>query len=111
LALATLVEHVVNDEQDQIKIWANMKDWNFPRSDLFQFIGVLNRFDSILETTCQQYELVDKNIQKKPFEMETKQTLLAILTLSKLLFENCTNRNLYNSYEVSSFVYGCVKTC
>ncbi|GAA5804113.1 hypothetical protein HPULCUR_009599 [Helicostylum pulchrum] len=60
-------KHLVNDDQDQIKIWANMKDWNFPRGDLFQFVGVLNRFDAILETTCQEYEL-DKHIQKKPFQ-------------------------------------------
>lgn len=95
-----MVEHVVHDEQDQIKMWANLKNWSFPRGDLFQFIGVLNRFDTILETTCQQYELSDKHIQKTPFDIETKDTLLVILNLSKLLFENCTNRNLYNSYEV-----------
>lgn len=99
LTLATTVEHLVNDDQDQIKIWANMKEWNFPRSDLFQFITVLNRFDAILEATCQEYELKDKQIQKKPFTDETKLTLLAMMHLTKLLFENCTNRNLYNSYE------------
>lgn len=102
------MEHLVNDDQDQIKIWANMKEWNFPRSDLFQFITVLNRFDAILEATCQEYELKDKQIQKKPFTDETKLTLLAILHLTKLLFENCTNRNLYNSYEVSCVVQVCV---
>lgn len=100
--MATIVEHLVNDEQDQIKNWANMKEWKFPRSDLFQFIAVLNRFDTILETTCQEYTLVDKNIQKVPFHQDIKQTLLAILNFSKLLFENCTNRNLYNSYEVKA---------
>jgi E3 ubiquitin-protein ligase HUWE1 len=100
VTLATIVKHLANDEQDQIKIWANLTEWKFPRNDLFHFITVLNRFDTILEAICQEYKLSDKNIQRKPFDPETKQTLLAILNLSKLLFENCTNRNLYNSYEV-----------
>lgn len=95
-----MVEHLVSDDQNQIKIWANLSDWNFPRGDMFQFIAVLNRFDTILEAICQEYELGEKSIQRKPFSEQTKQTLLAILHLSKLLFENCTNRNLYNSYEV-----------
>lgn len=97
--MAAVVDHLVNDNQDQIKLWADLKDWNYPRGDLFQFVAVLNRFDAILETTCQEYQL-DKHIQKKAFTAEIKQTLLAIMNFSKLLFEHCTNRNLYNSYEV-----------
>lgn len=98
--LATTVEHLLNDNQDQIKIWANMESWPFPRSDFFQFSNVLNRFDGILESVCQEYVL-ENCIQKRAFDRETKQMVLAILNFSRLLFENCTNRNIYDSYEVS----------
>jgi E3 ubiquitin-protein ligase HUWE1 len=79
-----------------------MESWSFPRSDLFQFSAVLNRFDTILEIVCREYTL-ENSIQKQPFDGEKKQMILAILNFSKLLFENCTNRNIYNSYEVKNF--------
>ncbi|OBZ91840.1 E3 ubiquitin-protein ligase ptr1 [Choanephora cucurbitarum] len=97
-SLATIVEHLVNDDPHQIKEYANQLDiWIYPRGDLFQFVTVLNRFDSILERVCEDYQL--KYIQRHPFDQETKEMVLAILRFSKILFENCTNRNLYNSYE------------
>ncbi|OAD05710.1 hypothetical protein MUCCIDRAFT_137701, partial [Mucor lusitanicus CBS 277.49] len=76
-----------------------LKAWTFPRGDLFQFVAVLNRFDTLFETTCQAYDLKENHIQKTPFTDDTKHMLLAILQFSKILFENCTNRNIYNSYE------------
>ncbi|KAG1116143.1 hypothetical protein G6F42_013768 [Rhizopus arrhizus] len=96
--LATAVEHLVQDNENDIKTWV-LSAWNFPRGDLFQFVAVLNRFDTLLEMTCQAYDLKENQIQKEPFTDETKQMLLAILNFSKILFENCTNRNIYNSYE------------
>lgn len=100
--LATAVEHLVQDNENDIKTWV-LSAWNFPRGDLFQFVAVLNRFDTLLEMTCQAYDLKENQIQKEPFTDETKQMLLAILNFSKILFENCTNRNIYNSYEVSVY--------
>ncbi|CAO3651292.1 unnamed protein product [Mucor fragilis] len=97
-ALATAVQHLTQDDESDIKAWV-LPAWTFPRGDLFQFAAVLNRFDTLLETTCQAYDLKESHIQKKPFADDTKQMLLAILQFSKLLFENCTNRNIYNSYE------------
>ncbi|KAI8362820.1 hypothetical protein BD560DRAFT_448756 [Blakeslea trispora] len=97
-SLATIVDHLVNDDPHAIKEYANQLDvWIYPRGDLFQFVAVLNRFDSILERVCEDYQL--KCIQRQPFDQETQQMVLAILRFSKILFENCTNRNLYNSYE------------
>ena len=90
----------MQDDENDIKNWI-LQAWTFPRGDLFQFVAVLNRFDTILETTCQAYDLKENHIHKTPFTDDTKQMLLAILQFSKLLFENCTNRNIYNSYEVS----------
>ncbi|KAI9475723.1 MAG: hypothetical protein EXX96DRAFT_275728 [Benjaminiella poitrasii] len=97
-ALETVIWHLVNDDLDQIAKWANLDSWTYPKGDLFQYIKVLNRFDTILETVCQEHELID-TIQRKPFENKTKKMVSAILNFSKLLLENCKNRNIYNSCE------------
>ncbi|KAI9282573.1 hypothetical protein BY458DRAFT_467864 [Sporodiniella umbellata] len=74
------------------------KEWNYQKSDFFQFVTVLNHFDELLESLCKKYELSEK-IQTKQFDKSDKETLLSILNFTRLLFDNCSNRNLYNSYE------------
>jgi E3 ubiquitin-protein ligase HUWE1 len=98
--LATFVATINDSADDQLSAVIQHFEWHFPRSDLFQFISILNRFDKILEETCQKYQL--DSIQKNPFTTQEKYTLLAIARCSRILFENCTNRNLYNSYEVNT---------
>lgn len=77
---------------------ALLTNWHYPRGDLFHWTQVLNRFDTILERICDEYKL--QHTQARDFEKDTKKILLDIINLSRLLFENCTNRNIYNSYEV-----------
>ncbi|KAI7900225.1 uncharacterized protein BX663DRAFT_554130 [Cokeromyces recurvatus] len=97
-ALETIVYHLIHDDLDQISKWANLDSWSFPKGDFLQYIDVLNRFDTILNSVCEMHELND-SIQKKPFNNDTKEMVLAILNFSRLLYENCKNRSLYNSYE------------
>lgn len=88
------------EQEDEIKPWTEeIKEWNYPRSDFFQFVTVLNRFDEILESICKEYGM-KQHIQNNCFDIATKQTVLSILNFTRLLFDNCSNRNLYNSYEV-----------
>ncbi|ORX89921.1 hypothetical protein K493DRAFT_178697, partial [Basidiobolus meristosporus CBS 931.73] len=75
----------------------SIKEWPYSRGDLYNWIIVLDRFDRILEDICKEYEL--KNIQQKSFSQLTFTLLKGILHFSRLLLENCTNRNIYNSYE------------
>ena len=63
----------------------------------------MNRFDVILESINKKYEL--KHIQVINFDEDTKNLLLSILTFTRYLWENCINRNIYNSYEVSFFFF------
>ncbi|KAF9958077.1 hypothetical protein BGZ70_009313 [Mortierella alpina] len=72
-------------------------DWIYPRGDLFHWVGVLNRFDDLLDNLCKTHDM--KKAQPKPFSAQDKRLTLAILDFSRLLLENCTNRNLYASYE------------
>ncbi|KAI8817902.1 uncharacterized protein EV422DRAFT_196979 [Fimicolochytrium jonesii] len=78
--------------------------WPFPKTDFHHWIPVLNRFDSILETLNDQYDM--KHMQSKPFTAEHKILLLAILNFTTSLWKHCTNRSLYNSYEhLSELIY------
>lgn len=76
-----------------------VSNWPFPKTDFFHWIPVLNRFDSILEALVERYDL--KHLQRDEFLEQHKSLLLAVLRLSTLLWENCTNRSIYNSYEVN----------
>ncbi|KAG0374236.1 hypothetical protein BGX24_010655 [Mortierella sp. AD032] len=72
-------------------------EWTWPRGDLFHWVGVLNRFDEILDTLCKTHDM--KKPQPKEFSPADRRLTLAILSFSRLLLESCTNRNLYASYE------------
>ncbi|KAF9353291.1 hypothetical protein BGX26_008924 [Mortierella sp. AD094] len=72
-------------------------EWIWPRGDLFHWVAVLNRFDDILDTLCKAHDM--KKAQPKEFSEENRRLILAILGFSRMLLENCTNRNLYASYE------------
>jgi E3 ubiquitin-protein ligase HUWE1 len=76
----------------------NTPEWIWPRGDLFHWVAVLNRFDEILDVICKAREL--KKPQPSELTGEERQQILAILSFSRMLLENCTNRNLYASYEV-----------
>lgn len=70
---------------------------------MFYWVTVLDRFDAILSRICNEYNL--KDIQTKRFASETKLLLLSILEFSRTLFENSTNRNIYNSYDVTYLLF------
>lgn len=101
-------------EQELIATAANLNsnEWPYPKSDFSEWVGVLNRFDSILETCVKVWDL--KNLLlSKPSQTssspttcadassEMKPLVLSVLKITKLLWENCTTRNLYSSFEVS----------
>jgi hypothetical protein len=70
----------------------------WPRSDLHSWVKVLNRFDDILKSVIDEYEL-DK-LQLNPFSAQTKLLVTEILGFETLLLDNSTNRKLFASYDV-----------
>ncbi|KAJ1950952.1 E3 ubiquitin-protein ligase tom1, partial [Linderina macrospora] len=70
-------------------------EWRFVRGDMYHWIKVLNRFDEILADVCSKYNLSVP--QARAFDSGTQKLLVAILSFSCLLLENCINRNLYSS--------------
>ncbi|OZJ01676.1 hypothetical protein BZG36_05393, partial [Bifiguratus adelaidae] len=86
-----LIEKLQNAKEDELAdILDAIKEWPFPRGDLYHWIGVLNRFDTILETTCNEH--ITRTTKDK-------RLVLGVLRFSRFLLENCTNRNQYSSYE------------
>lgn len=70
--------------------------WPFPRGDLYHWITLLNRFDTLLEEQVQKYKLKE-GPQTTPWEKEDEELVVGILTFSRILVENCGNRSLYGS--------------
>ncbi|CAD6504998.1 BgTH12-00497 [Blumeria graminis f. sp. triticale] len=87
--------------------------WPFPRGDLYHWITLLNRFDSILEQFCKMYKL-DEGPQTTDFGtilLETEGLSIkytktqdadrllieSILHFSRVLLQNCGNRSIYAS--------------
>ncbi|KAJ2885749.1 E3 ubiquitin-protein ligase tom1, partial [Coemansia asiatica] len=64
---------------------------------MYHWITVLNRFDDIMADICEKYNL--STFQQTDFDSNTQRLLVAMLNFSRLLMENCINRNLYNSVE------------
>ncbi|RIA89170.1 hypothetical protein C1645_825193 [Glomus cerebriforme] len=96
--IKSLIQKLTECREEEITaIVDSIKEWNYPRGDLFHWIAVLNRFDNVLENICQTYKL--KKLQTVNFTEGTRNVLFAILKFSRMLLENCTNRNLYSSYE------------
>lgn len=94
-----MVKHLEEDAETHIpKFIEQLDKWIYPRGDLFHWVGVLNRFDTILQRICDEYKL--DTIQSTGFDPTTKTLILSIANFSLTLFEHCTNRNIYNSYEV-----------
>ncbi|UTT88591.1 hypothetical protein NDA17_001733 [Ustilago hordei] len=93
-----LQDRILKSSDDELpEALDNISEWCWPRGDLYYWTGVLNRFDTILEVVCRDYEL--SSIQVNHFTPLTKRLVFSILRFSRLLIENCTNRKLYNSFE------------
>ncbi|KAJ3065070.1 hypothetical protein HDU99_004281, partial [Rhizoclosmatium hyalinum] len=84
---------------------AKFESTPIPKSDLHHWIAVLNRFDSLLKdfveanTNLNVTTLgVAQSASEKP-SAATEDAIVAILTVSRILWDNCTSRTLYASYE------------
>ncbi|KAH8678184.1 hypothetical protein BX600DRAFT_377016 [Xylariales sp. PMI_506] len=96
--------------------------WPFPRGDLYHWIPLLNRFDSILESFCSSYKLTD-GPQLRDFTCEVLlgsasgdqlwdeaklsdlgytedgdvTLIVAVLKFTQMLLDHCGNRSIYAS--------------
>ncbi|KAI8051113.1 hypothetical protein BDF22DRAFT_89509 [Syncephalis plumigaleata] len=98
-SIATIITQLRDSSESELMTRLEQFDnWTLPRGDMFHWVAVLDRFDVILERLVKQYRL-DQEIQLQSFTLDEKRLIVGILKFSRLLVENCTNRNIYNSYE------------
>ncbi|KAI1005296.1 E3 ubiquitin-protein ligase [Podosphaera aphanis] len=87
--------------------------WPFPRGDLYHWITLLNRFDSILDQFCKAYKLdegpqvvdfgtiildADRGeLDSEHLQVSDRLLIEAILQFSRILLQNCGNRSIYAS--------------
>jgi len=96
----TLIDRISNaSEQDLPVILAGFQPWRYARGDLHAWVPVLDRFDAILADIISSYDL--SKVQVNEFTPKTKELVLDILRVQRLLLENCTSRKLFASYDVS----------
>ena len=94
-----LLERITEASDDELpELLDGISEWCWPRGDLHYWSGTLNRFDDILDETVRDYDL--RRLQINDFTPKRKLLLVSLLRFSRLLLENCTNRKLYNSFEV-----------
>lgn len=77
---------------------ATISEWTWARSDLGNWVAVLDKFDAIIADIIRDYD-VDK-LQLNPFTPLTKSTILEILRFERMLLDNSTGRKLFASYDV-----------
>ncbi|CDS01035.1 hypothetical protein, partial [Sporisorium scitamineum] len=96
--VVALQDRITKASDDELPtVLDSISEWCWPRGDLYYWTGALNRFDTILESVCRDYEV--SKIQVNDFTPLTKRLIVSILRFSRLLVENCTNRKLYSSFE------------
>ncbi|KAF5354781.1 hypothetical protein D9756_005295 [Leucocoprinus leucothites] len=97
-AVAEFIARVLSAPDEQlVHILGSIDSWKWPRSDLNAWTKVLNKFDSILENTINQYEL--EKVQAATFTSQAKALVSEILRFQRLLLENSTNRKTFSSYD------------
>ncbi|CAO3595637.1 unnamed protein product [Absidia cylindrospora] len=81
--LRNVIKHLEEDTETHIpKLIEQLDKWIYPRGDLFHWVGVLNRFDAILQRICDEYKL--DTIQSTGFDPTTKTLILSIANLVSL---------------------------
>ncbi|WFD00052.1 HECT-type E3 ubiquitin transferase [Malassezia yamatoensis] len=96
--VAALCARVMDTDDRQLpELLVSIDQWPWPRGDLYTWVGVLNRFDGILERICDEHKF--EPVQMLQFDYHTQSLLCSVLHFSRILLENCMNRKLYASYE------------
>lgn len=92
-------------------------EWNFPKSDLFHWVPLLDLFDSLQAEIISAYWDPSTRMQSQSSEASQisiestaklytqslppmmEKLLIYILTFTRLLLENCSSRNIFSSYD------------
>ncbi|GAB6020027.1 hypothetical protein CHUAL_014109 [Chamberlinius hualienensis] len=96
-----LIDQLKNCSNDELfATLSKIKTWNYGKCELYHWIDVLDKFDSILESAVAKPNdrqwILNCDF---PGQDENKQLLLEILQFTALLIEHSFSRHLYNSMD------------
>lgn len=74
--------------------------YTYTRTDLHNYIPLLDKFDAILERIIEEYK-IDFG-QGKAFTDTDEELILEILRVERLILDNSTSRRIFASYDVRS---------
>eukprot|EP00923_Selenidium_pygospionis_P036194 GHVN01063509.1.p1 GENE.GHVN01063509.1~~GHVN01063509.1.p1 ORF type:complete len:2691 (+),score=181.71 GHVN01063509.1:353-8425(+) len=81
------------EKSDEAGLFKNIPERLEIKSDMFSWIGVLDRFDSLLERIIQQGKM---GILSKE---NAKEKLIPLVRFTRLLMKTTSSRNIYSSYD------------
>ena len=87
----------------------SITSWPYPKTDLYNWIGVLDKLDALLEAFVTKLEYSTKFNPAK-ISNPSKALVLAILKFSRLLIEHGSNRSVYSSYDNLNLLLQCSDT-
>lgn len=94
-------------DQDLVAVLHPVQIWKFARGDMHAWVPVTKRFIEILTRMRDSYSFgagssKPSKLQLNDFTPKDKELIREILRFIRLLMENCTNRKLFDGYEVST---------
>ncbi|WVR09546.1 hypothetical protein IAU60_006615 [Kwoniella sp. DSM 27419] len=96
--VAALITYIADaPDAELLSRLKSFTSWLYPRGDLTAWINVLDRLDDILAGIITEYQL--DQLQTNDFSAQTKELLLEVLRVLRLLLDNTTNRRAFASYD------------
>jgi E3 ubiquitin-protein ligase HUWE1 len=105
--VAKLVKRITDTPDNELAaVLRPIRVWHYIRGDMHAWVGVTKQFIRILKGFRDSYGFgagssVQFRLQLNPFTPKDKELIIEILRFIRLLMENCTNRKLFEGYEVS----------
>ncbi len=95
-SLRGFIERVSASSEDELPALLKTFSWEGPKIDLAHWVPLLNKFDDILESEVEKYEL-KRGIQRIPLAQNDLLLLQSILVFERNLLDVSTNRSIYAS--------------
>ncbi|KAH3676487.1 hypothetical protein WICPIJ_009091, partial [Wickerhamomyces pijperi] len=97
-ALRQFIKDTEECPQDQLPSYLKSHmEWDGAKGNLINWVAVLNRFDSILESVTAKHGFSEKHCKPALLSDEDVLLVVSIVDFTGLLLKHCTNKSLYGS--------------
>ncbi|XP_073306333.1 E3 ubiquitin-protein ligase UPL1-like [Primulina huaijiensis] len=102
--IKTFINNVTATPPENIEDSLKSFFWVFDKRDFHHWADLFNHFDTYFEKYIKprkDLQLEDNSLESDP--PFPREAVLHILRVIRIILENCTNKHLYNAYEVPFF--------